>query len=118
MALFNLKAGDSLRIPISVTAAGATTAYDLTGCALSWVAEAVSPAGASISITKSIGSGITVSSLTGGTGYVQLSPSDTNTYTDNVECIVNWDLRLTDATSQVFTIQSGKLVIVPVSGTP
>ena len=110
MADFTMKRGDTLPINHTVTDGGA--AVNLTGKSLRFMAKrSVADADSAAVITKTIGSGITVTNPTGGLAQTLISPADT-TGLPAIAQLLQWDLQMVDG-SNVYTLESGTLLVSP-----
>ena len=102
--------GDTRSFTITIRT-GAGGPFDLTDCSL-WFSVRTAPGAAGYVFQKTIGSGITVASLSSGIAVVQLTNGDTAGLPAS-EQTLQFDVQLKTATSPpgIFTIQSGQFVV-------
>lgn len=102
-------AGDTIRLAFAVTTDG-TTPKNLTGAAVSWAFSplnaATGSAGGAAIVTKTVGSGITLTDATGGLLLVKLEPADTASVAGGD---YYHELQITDAASDKLTAAFGVL---------
>ena len=108
---FTMTRGDTVSLSGTATLSG--DPYDLAGCSLWFTAKNKytddDPAAV---FQKSIGDGITVTSAAQGLFVVVISPGDTEAVAKSRTILV-WDLQLMDGSGNIYTLNSGNLVINP-----
>lgn len=103
--------GDSFPFNIAVTQAGA--AFNLTGCSIRMTAKwNHADADSAAVFTRTVGSGITVTNAGGGLATVIVAPANTLSLPANTVNLY-YDIQVTDAGSNVYTVNSGKLTVSP-----
>jgi hypothetical protein len=109
---FTVKVGDSLQFDIFVyTSPAKDVPFDLTGATVEMLLldNRTSP---TVSVTKTVGDGLTIINLEGGHVRVNLGPADT-LLLGPFGGILFYDVKLTDVAANVFTVSSGDIELVP-----
>ena len=108
---FAMTRGDTVSFNIAVTLSGAP--FDLAGCSLWFTGKNkfTDPDNAAI-FQKTISHGIVVTNSTQGLATVTLLPADTISLS-LVKTILFWDLQLKDSGNNIYTINSGNLIVSP-----
>jgi hypothetical protein len=109
---FSMTRGDS--VSWAGTATLSSSPYDLTGIlGMSFTAKnKTTDTDANAVFKKTIGDGITVTSAAQGLFTVAILPADTASVS-KVKTILVWDLEVVDSGGNVYTLNSGNLVINP-----
>lgn len=109
----NMVRGSTLSFDFSVTNTATGLAENLTGGTLKFTAKwDFTDVDGSAVFQKTIGSGITVTNAAGGLANVTIAASDTTSLPATIVNL-NYDLKYTDASSNVWPILYGLLTIVP-----
>lgn len=103
--------GDTFSFTLTVTQSGAV--YNLTGCSIRMTAK-YDPADVDASkvFVRTIGSGITVASPATGIAVVALAAASTSSL-PAVPVPLFYDIQVTDGSSNIFTVVSGTLTVLP-----
>ena len=104
MSLLTMLRGETVTFAVALTD-GDDVALDLAGKGVAFTATHLG-----ISITKTIGSGITVTDEPGGLVEIELAPADTSGFEDRV--VLTWELSVTIG-ADVYIPLSGRLEIYP-----
>lgn len=103
--------GDTLQFTLTVTQSGA--AYNLTGCSIRMTAKYdPTDLDASKVFVRTVGSGITVASPTTGIAAVALTAANTSSL-PAAPVNLYYDIQVTDGSSNIFTVVSGTLQVLP-----
>lgn len=112
MSNITLTRGDSRTLSITVLDSDGSAA-DLTGASIWWTAKRdINDADADAIISKTVGSGITVTNAAGGLATVTIAPDDWTDAEDSDKHYV-WDLQVKSDTGTVTTVASGRIIITP-----
>ena len=110
MSNLTMKRGDSARWEFTVTQADRVTVQDLTGARVRFTAKVrATDADVDAVVSKTLASGVTLTDAVGGVLEVHLLPADTDDL--SVPTSLQWDLQVTDADDDVWTVDSGSLSI-------
>lgn len=110
MSNLTMKRGDSATWEFTVTQADRVTVQDLTGASARFTAKSrISDDDVDAVLAKTVGDGVTLTDENNGVLEVHLLPADTDGLTPPV--ILHWDLQITDAANDVWTVDSGLLTI-------
>lgn len=108
---FTMTRGNNVSLSGTATLSG--DPYNLGGCSLYFTAKYRFTDDDSAAVfQKSIGNGISITVPTAGLFTVAIVPADTLAVA-KARTILVWDLELVDGSGQVYTINSGNLVINP-----
>lgn len=100
---FTMYQGDTLELEVTVTDPTNNDAVvDLTNCSLTWVLYRQNQAG--VILTKTVGSGITITDASNGEFKITLDPSDTL----NLYGLYRHESELKDPTNKISTLFIGK----------
>jgi hypothetical protein len=106
MSTLEVKQGDTLRQSLAVTLDGA--AVDLTGATLTFTVWNVTSAASALTST------LTITSAAGGLARLSLTPA--NTASLAVATLYEYEVEQLDATGDVWTPVSGRLIVKPDRG--
>lgn len=111
MTDFAMFRGDTATFRVTVKEVGSSDYMDLTGCTMYFTGKTKTTQSDDDAVFKksSPSGGIDIDAGTGGTATITLEPSDTNTLTKKTKLF--YDVSVTDAFSNVFTVQSGILTV-------
>lgn len=106
-----MKRGDTVSLTVTVTQNGSP--FNLTGCAMRMTAKwNYTDADGSAVFTRTVGSGIVLTTPLSGIATVTIAPANTSSlpaYTNNLF----YDIQVTDTGSNVYTVQNGILTVDP-----
>lgn len=103
--IFELHAGDSRTLEVTVTDEDSNVVVDITDCDVFWVVSRV--LGSASLLTKQVGTGITVVDAPAGRFDIQLDSDDTQ----ELQGSYYHESRMIDDTGAISTILSGSLTI-------
>lgn len=107
----NIYRDRTFQFQIAVTQNGTT--FNLTGAAIRMTAKYnYTDADGAAVFQLHVGSGITVTSPTGGLATVTIAPSNTSSLPQN-PLTLYYDIQVTDASSNVWTVVDGTLYVTP-----
>ncbi len=109
MSDFTMTRGDTLEFDIAVTVASSGAPQDITGCSLWFTLKRNQGDADPGYLQKTIGAGITVISLSGGTARAKLVPADTSAITS--QAAFYYDCQLKDGTGNIYTLDSGTITV-------
>jgi hypothetical protein len=104
-ANFEMFRGDTRTLTVTIKDRFTGAVVDLTGASIAWRMAKTADMGNSLTMSKSVGSGITVASPTSGVAVVTINPTDTSTL---IPGDYYHDLTVTDASARVVTVLSGR----------
>ena len=108
---FAMTRGDTVSFSIAVTLSGAP--FDLSSCSLWFTAKnKFTDLDNAAVFQKTIGNGIVVTNAVQGLATVTILPADTNSLS-LIKTILFWDLQLKDSSNNIYTINSGNLIVSP-----
>lgn len=106
-----MRRGDTYTFSLAVTQAG--SAFNLTGGSVRMTAKwAYTDADVAAVFTRTIGSGISIVSASGGLTTVTIAPANTSSLPGNLVNLV-YDIQVTDASDNIYTIVDGILTVLP-----
>lgn len=108
---FTMTRGDSASFSVSVTLGGVP--FDLSSCSLWFTAKnKFTDPDVNAIFQKTIGNGIIVTNGVQGLATINLLPADTSVL-GLIKTILFWDLQLKDSLNNIYTINSGNLIVSP-----
>jgi hypothetical protein len=103
MTLLNGFIGDTMTFDVALTD-GAGAPLNLAGLSLTFTASHPY-----LTITKTIGDGITVTNEAGGLASIELAPADTEDLEDRMNLV--YDLQVSDGLGNAYTAFTGTLIV-------
>jgi hypothetical protein len=108
---FTITRGDSVSWSVVITLDGVP--FNLAGCLLWFTAKTkYTDPDVSAIFQKTIGDGITVTTPANGLATIDIVPDDTSALSE-VKTVLFWDLQLKDGSDNIYTINSGNLIVNP-----
>lgn len=110
MSNFQITRGDTRKLDATVTEGKGGPAVNLTGVTLRFTAR-TSPEEATAVITKVTGTGIAHTDVAAGKARITIDPADTTGLPNTGDHTLHYDLQITTAAGEVYTLIRGLLFI-------